>query len=193
MNTSLDPELQPLQISKHVALFLVTFLTTTIAGMLWQNEIDLANLWIGLPYAFSALFILSCHEFGHYFAAKYHHVRVTLPYYIPLPPIPQFINFGTMGAVIRTRQQIPNRKALFDIGIAGPLAGFVASILVLIYGFMTLPGHDFLLGIHPDYDFTLGASASAGDGLTLTFGKTGPGNEDFQRLNGERIPRIRGR
>ncbi|MBN1447357.1 MAG: site-2 protease family protein [Bacteroidetes bacterium] len=140
--------------------------------MLWQNQIDLAYVSIGIPYAVAALFILGCHEFGHYFAAKHHRVRVTLPYFIPLPPLPQFINFGTLGAVIRTRQQIPNRTALFDIGIAGPLAGFVASIIVLIYGFMTLPGHDFLLAIHPDYDFSTGMAASAEPGYSLTFGRT---------------------
>ena len=170
--TPRPPELRPLQITKHVALFVVTFATTTIAGMLWQNEIDLAHAAIGLPYAISALFILSCHEFGHYFAARHHHVRVTLPYYIPLPPLPQFINFGTMGAVIKTRAQIPHRRALFDIGVAGPVAGFVASVIVLIYGFMTLPGQDFLLAIHPDYDFSLHAAASAEPGFALTFGKT---------------------
>ncbi|MCB2206550.1 site-2 protease family protein [bacterium] len=140
--------------------------------MLWQNQIDLANLWVGIPYALSGLFILSCHEFGHYFAARHHGVRVTLPYYIPLPPLPQFINFGTMGAVIRTRSPIHTRRALFDIGIAGPIAGFIASILVLAVGFMTLPGHEFLLSIHPDYDFTAHAAAGTGDGFTLTFGKT---------------------
>jgi membrane-associated protease RseP (regulator of RpoE activity) len=166
------PELQPRQISKHVGLFLLTFVTTTIAGMLWQNQIDLANFAVGLPYAVSALFILSCHEFGHYFAARHHGVRVTLPYYIPLPPLPQFINFGTMGAVIKTRSQIPSRRALFDIGVAGPVAGFIASILVLAYGFMTLPGHDFLLAIHPDYDFSIHSSASAEPGFALTFGNT---------------------
>ncbi len=166
------PELQPLQIAKHAALFLLTLLTTAIAGMLWQNQFDLVHIGVGLPYAFAGLFILSCHEFGHYFAARYHRVRVTLPYYIPLPPLPQFINFGTMGAVIRTKSLIPDRKALFDIGVAGPIAGFVASIIVLAYGFMTLPGHDFLLGIHPDYDFALHTSVSAEPGFTLTFGKT---------------------
>lgn len=166
------PELQPLQIAKHVALFLITLVTTTIAGMLWQNQIDLAHFATGLPYALSALFILSCHEFGHYFAARYHGVRVTLPYYIPLPPLPQFINFGTMGAVIKTRAQIPDRRALFDIGVAGPVAGFIASVAVLAYGFMTLPGQDFLLAIHPDYDFALHTSASAEPGFALTFGKT---------------------
>lgn len=172
MKMERTPELAPTQIAKHAGLFLLTLATTTMAGMLWQNELDLTKISIGLPYALSAMFILSCHEFGHYFAAKYHDVRVTLPYYIPLPPLPQFINFGTMGAVIRTRQQIPTRKALFDIGIAGPLAGFVASVLVLAYGFATLPGKEFLLGIHPDYDFALGASASADPAYALTFGRT---------------------
>lgn len=165
-----EAELAPLQITKHTALFVVTFITTTIAGMLWQGEFDLARFSVGLPYSISALFILSCHEFGHYFAARRHGVRTTLPYYIPLPPLPLFINFGTLGAVIRTRQVIPHRTALFDIGIAGPIAGFVASIIVLIIGFMMLPGPDFLLRIHPDYDFITGMSASAEPGTILTFG-----------------------
>ncbi|MBE0644235.1 MAG: site-2 protease family protein [Bacteroidetes bacterium] len=138
--------------------------------MLWQGQFDLAAFSVGLPYSISALFILSCHEFGHYFAARKHGVRTTLPYYIPLPPLPMFVNFGTLGAVIRTKQPIPHRSALFDIGIAGPIAGFIASIIVLILGFMTLPGHDFLLGIHPDFDFATGSSPGAQAGLTLTFG-----------------------
>ena len=167
-----NPELRPLQITKHAALFIVTFATMTLAGMLWQNRLDLEHIAIGLPYALAGLFILSCHEFGHYFAAKHHGVRVTLPYYIPLPPLPQFINFGTLGAVIRTKQEIPHRRALFDIGIAGPVSGFIASLIVLAYGFMTLPGQDFLLAIHPDYDFTTGMAASAENGFSLTFGKT---------------------
>ncbi len=165
-----EPELAPLQVAKHIALFVITFVTTTIAGMLWQGVFDLADFSVGLPYSISALFILSCHEFGHYFAARRHGVRTTLPYYIPLPPIPMFINFGTLGAVIRTKQVIPHRSALFDIGIAGPIAGFVASIIVLIIGFMTLPGHDFLLGIHPDFDFATGTTPGAEPGLTLAFG-----------------------
>ncbi len=165
-----EAELAPLQIAKHIALFVLTFTTTTIAGMLWQGQFDLARFSVGLPYSIAALFILSCHEFGHYFAARRHGVRTTLPYYIPLPPLPMFINFGTLGAVIRTRQVIPHRTALFDIGIAGPIAGFVASIIVLIIGFMTLPGTDFLLGIHPDYDFVMGMSVTAEPGTILTFG-----------------------
>ncbi|MFZ1729946.1 MAG: site-2 protease family protein [Bacteroidota bacterium] len=165
-----EAELAPLQIAKHLALFILTFTTTNIAGMMWQGQYDLANFSVGFPYSFSALFILSCHEFGHYFAARKHGVRATLPYYIPLPPLPGFVNFGTLGAVIKTKQVIPHRSALFDIGIAGPIAGFIASILVLMLGFMTLPGHDFLLAIHPDYNFAAGSSPGASAGFTLTFG-----------------------
>lgn len=165
-----EAELLPFQIVKHILLFTLTFITTNIAGMMWQGVFDLARFSVGLPYSISALFILSCHEFGHYFAARAHGVRTTLPYYIPLPPLPQFINFGTLGAVIRTKQVIPHRSALFDIGIAGPIAGFIASIIVLILGFMTLPGHDFLLAIHSDYNFATGTSPGAPAGLTLTFG-----------------------
>ncbi|MDX9757880.1 MAG: site-2 protease family protein [Bacteroidota bacterium] len=167
-----EPELAPAQVLKHAALFLLTFLTTTIAGMLWQGVTDLEDFHLGLPYSISILFILSCHEFGHYFAARHHGVRTTLPYYIPIPPLPMFINFGTLGAVIRTKQVIPHRAALFDIGIAGPIAGFVASVIVLAIGFMSLPGPEFLLAIHPDYDFSTGMSATAEPGFVLTFGSS---------------------
>ena len=78
--------------------------------------------------------------------------RQTLPYYIPFPPIPLFpINFGTMGAVIRTKSLIYSKKAMFDIGIAGPLSGFVICLGILIYGFTHVPSIDYLLNIHPDY------------------------------------------
>jgi membrane-associated protease RseP (regulator of RpoE activity) len=123
----------------NLGLFIITLITTTIAGSEWVSGTPgpkefsdiIAN---GLPYAISILFFLSVHEFGHYFAAKHHGVDVTLPYYIPVPPIP-FLNFGTMGAVIKTRSQVPTNKIMFDIGVAGPLAGFVASLIILTYGF----------------------------------------------------------
>jgi membrane-associated protease RseP (regulator of RpoE activity) len=96
------------------------------------------------------LFVLSCHEFGHYFAAKIHKVKVTLPYYIPFPFL--FLNpFGTMGAVIRMKSPSRTRKALFDIGIAGPVAGFVASLAILIYGMTHLPPFEYIYKIHPEY------------------------------------------
>jgi membrane-associated protease RseP (regulator of RpoE activity) len=139
----------------HLTLFIVTLITTIIAGTEWitgtMGPYDLKSLAIGLPYSFSALFILATHEFGHYFAAKYHKVKATLPYFIPLPPIAGFFNFGTMGAVIKTKSEIPNNKAMFDIRVSGPIAGFIASIIVLVYGFTHLPPIDYLLAIHPDY------------------------------------------
>ena len=144
------------QILLHSGLFLFTLLTTTIAGVVWLNidPFDLKNLPLGLPYSLSLLFILTCHEFGHYFAARYHGVNATLPYYIPFPNfvIPYLYNpFGTMGAIIRTKSPIPSKKVLFDIGVAGPLAGFVATLIVLIYGFTHLPDQSFIISIHPNY------------------------------------------
>jgi membrane-associated protease RseP (regulator of RpoE activity) len=156
----------------HIGLFIITFITTTIAGAEWTTgmagpyEVD--HLIVGLPYSISILFILTCHEFGHYFAAIYHKVKATLPYYIPFPPIPFFLNFGTMGAVIRTKSPVPNKKAMFDIGVAGPIAGFVACLIVLVYGFTNVPGEKYILAIHPDY-----YSPEYGQsGINLTFGNT---------------------
>lgn len=154
----------------HIGLFLLTFFTTTVAGAQWitQGPYEIEFLLEGLPYSFSILFIITCHEFGHYFAAMYHKVRATLPYYIPFPPIPFFLNFGTMGAVIRTKSPVPTKKAMFDIGVAGPLAGFAACLIVLVYGFLNVPPVDYILSIHPDY-FSPGYGK---DGLNLIFGDT---------------------
>ncbi len=156
----------------HISLFIITFVTTTIAGAEWTTgtlgPFELNFLLIGLPYSISIMFIITCHEFGHYFAARYHKVDATLPYYIPFPDIPGFLNFGTMGAVIRTRSPIPTRRAMFDIGAAGPLSGFVACLIVLIYGFLHVPGIEYILQIHPDY-----LSPDYGKtGIQLEFGNT---------------------
>lgn len=156
----------------HITLFVITFVTTLMAGMEWTTgkggPYPFNDLLRGLPYALSILFILTFHEFGHYFAAVYHKVKATLPYYIPFPPIPGFFNFGTMGAVIRTKSVIPDNKAMFDIGVAGPVAGFIASTAVLIYGFTHLPSVDYILQIHPDY-----FSPEYGkEGINLEFGST---------------------
>jgi membrane-associated protease RseP (regulator of RpoE activity) len=117
------------------------------------------------------LFVLGLHEFGHYFAARFHRVEVTLPYFLPFPPTPFFLNFGTLGALIRTRSAVPSRKAMFDIGVAGPLAGFVACIFVLILGFLTLPGREYILALHPHYDFITNSTNEV-RGLPLEFGNT---------------------
>jgi membrane-associated protease RseP (regulator of RpoE activity) len=161
------------KIAVHLLLFVVTFFTTTMAGMEWitgsAGPYELSSLRVGLPYSISILFILASHEFGHYFAARYHRVKATLPYFIPLPSFSgMFLNFGTMGAVIRTKTAVPDNKAMFDIGVAGPIAGFIASLIVLIYGFTHLPGVGYILAIHPDY-FT---STYGTQGLNLKFGDT---------------------
>lgn len=159
------------RLSVHIVLFLLTLLTTTIMGVVWQNDTDLMNLEKGIAYSLSLLFILSCHEFGHYFAAMYHKVSATLPYFIPFPPI-ALPGFGTMGAVIRMREPIRTRKALFDIGIAGPIAGFIASLFILIWGFSHLPGKEFILSLHPDYNFDLNSIPNLTPGNSLRFGST---------------------
>lgn len=139
----------------NLVLFVITFFTTTIAGVAWiagpVAAFNLDNFHIGLPYSLSILFVLGVHEFGHYFAAKYHRVKATLPYFIPFPISDVFLNFGTLGAVIKTKSIIPDKKAMFDIGVAGPIASFFASIAILIYGFTHLPGVEYILKIHPDY------------------------------------------
>lgn len=148
----------------HILLFALTFCTTTVAGVQWlnKNPYELTNFWSGATYATLILAMLASHEFGHYFAAKYHGVKATLPFFIPFPSY-----FGTMGAVIRLRSSIPSRKVMFDIGSAGPISGFVVSIAILVFGFVTLPPKEFLYTIHPEYaQFT---SVPTGG---LTFGST---------------------
>ena len=156
---------------RHIGLFIITFLTCAFAGAEWMGippPYHLSSFLKALPYSVSIMFIISCHEFGHYFAAKYHKIKATLPYYIPFPPIPWFINFGTMGAVIRTKSPIYSKKAMFDIGVAGPIAGFAACLIVLIYGFIHVPGINYLLAIHPDF-FTPNFGKNA---IHLAFGNT---------------------
>jgi membrane-associated protease RseP (regulator of RpoE activity) len=156
----------------HLGLFLVTFITTTISGVQWISAsggpYELSELLIGIPYSISILLIISFHEFGHYFAAMYHKVKATLPFYIPFPPIPYMINFGTMGAVIRTRTRINTKQAMFDIGVAGPITGFIVCLIILIYGFLNVPGVNYILHIHPNYfDPDYGK-----EGLNLVFGNS---------------------
>lgn len=127
----------------HALLFGLTVLTTTVAGTLfWQDsdrEIhalsDFARhpslLLLGCPYAICLLLVLGSHEMGHYIACRRYGIPATLPFFLPAPP-PFFL--GTFGAVIRIRGRIPNRKALFDVAAAGPLAGFAVALPILIAG-----------------------------------------------------------
>ncbi len=124
----------------HLILIIVTTYTTTIAGaMLEKYGFSLSSLFFlikhplsllsGLPFALWLIFILGSHEMGHYLACRKYNVQATLPFFIPAPTI-----FGTAGAVIKIKGIIPDRKALFDIGVAGPLAGFFASLPPLFIG-----------------------------------------------------------
>jgi membrane-associated protease RseP (regulator of RpoE activity) len=133
-------------------LFILTFFTTTVAGVGWLNKdmTDLANFKYGLPYSIILLLFLLAHEFGHYFAARYHKIRTTLPYFIPAPPM--FVNpFGTLGAVIRIQSPLYSKKSIFDVGISGPISGLIVAFTLLIIGIITLPGKEYLFTIHPDY------------------------------------------
>ncbi len=99
-------------------------------GSLW--EIFVA----GLPYAISVIAILGAHEMGHYLACRYYRIPATLPFFLPAPPP---LPLGTFGAVIRIRGIIPNRRALFDVAAAGPIAGFLVTLPVLWLGIRTSP------------------------------------------------------
>jgi membrane-associated protease RseP (regulator of RpoE activity) len=130
---------------RHSLLFVLTFASVAYTGILYvglggDNSTIESELWRGVTFAAMLLSFLTVHEFGHYFAAVYHKVRVSLPYFIPLP----LIAIGTLGAIIRIKERITKMHVQFDIGIAGPLAGFVVSLIVLIVGFATLPGPEFI-------------------------------------------------
>ncbi|MBX9584617.1 MAG: site-2 protease family protein [Gemmataceae bacterium] len=113
-------------------LFALTVVTTTWAGAA-QQGVDLlrepGRFAVGLPYALALLAVLGVHELGHSVAARYHGIRVTPPYFIPLPSA-----LGTFGAFIQMRSPTENRRALFDVAVAGPLAGLVVAIPLLLIG-----------------------------------------------------------
>ncbi|MEO0373070.1 MAG: site-2 protease family protein [Cyanobacteria bacterium P01_A01_bin.17] len=123
-----------------LGLLFATFITTTLAGaklvmpeLTWQSFTDLSVLRGGLPYAIAIMLILGIHESGHYLTARFYKIKATLPYFIPMPPP---FSFGTFGAFIQMRSPVPNRTALFDVGLAGPLAGFVVTVPLLTWGLM---------------------------------------------------------
>jgi membrane-associated protease RseP (regulator of RpoE activity) len=101
----------------HIGLFVACCITTTIAS--------------GPIFAATLMGILTCHEFGHYIVGRRRGVDVSLPYFIPMPPV---LTFGTLGAVIRMRRPIEERGALFDVGASGPIAGLVVAIPLLVIG-----------------------------------------------------------
>lgn len=118
-----------------LGLLLVTLITTTGAGARLmglteaEQQADPSLLWQGLPYALALMLILGCHEMGHYLTARRYRMEATLPYFIPIP-----FFLGTFGAFIQLRSPVPHRRALFDVGIAGPLAGLVVTVPLLLWG-----------------------------------------------------------
>jgi membrane-associated protease RseP (regulator of RpoE activity) len=132
------PASKPTRLWINILLFVITVFCVLFAGMTYitGGEIPnttagiLAALWSGgLPYMVSLLAILGTHEMGHYLMSRRHKVEATLPYFIPMP-----IGLGTMGAFINMKGIPKNRDHLMDIGAAGPLAGFVVAVIVLIIG-----------------------------------------------------------
>jgi membrane-associated protease RseP (regulator of RpoE activity) len=122
----------------HTALFLITLAATSIGGAAlagvagaWYHP-TLANLRAGLPFSLPLLAILLAHESGHYVTARRYRVNASPPYFVPFPP--QWNILGTMGAFIRLRSPIFDRRTLFDVGIAGPIAGILVAIPVLLVG-----------------------------------------------------------
>jgi membrane-associated protease RseP (regulator of RpoE activity) len=129
---------------RHVLLFVLTVITTTLMGGehyvsfvsdfgdAGRQSFGLAGFLLsGLWYSGTVLAILGLHELGHYVACRYYDVDASLPFFLPLPPpFPS----GTLGAFIRIREPIPSKKMLFDIGIAGPIAGFLVTVPALFIG-----------------------------------------------------------
>lgn len=131
----------------NLVLLIATMLTTLFAGAAfadvnalrvlrtawntgaWERLIPV--LIAGAPFALTLLFILGVHEMGHYVAARIHGTQVTLPYFIPVP-----FGLGTFGAFIQLKSPVENRKALFDVGVAGPLAGFVVAVPLMVVGLL---------------------------------------------------------
>ena len=167
----------------NLLLFVLTVLSTLAAGCLVNGSFPFVTfnpflqplrLLGGVPFAFTLLAILGTHEFGHYFTARAHGASVSLPYFIPAPP-PIFL-FGTMGAVIRMRSPARDRNSLFDIAVAGPLAGLVVAVPALLLGLswsrvgMVLPEHSGL---------TFGDSLLMRALTWLVFGSIPPGMDVF--------------
>lgn len=148
----------------HLLLFLITLGTTTLAGAEWiHGKMALFSFekdgtrWFtwdvfvqGFAFSIPFLGVLTVHEFGHYFAARYHKVRTSLPYFMPFY-VGIANTIGTLGAFIRIKERVFSRTEYFDIGIAGPLAGFVVALPLLWYGFTFLPDPDLIFAVHPEY------------------------------------------
>jgi membrane-associated protease RseP (regulator of RpoE activity) len=186
----------------HVLLFALTAATTTFYGALHYLafladfaqpppgdsafspgiSISTVAFWLhGLWYSGTVLAILGCHELGHYVACRYYGVDASRPFFIPVPPplfylglvpIPPPVMTGTLGAFIRIREPIPSKRILFDIGIAGPIAGFVVAVPALFIGLAL----SHLATVPPNFSgFALGEPLLFKLGIHLFFGARPPG------------------
>ena len=153
--------LTPRILIRHGLFFLATLITTTLAGAEWmfpgsfissEHPLGFSHFLKGFQFSLPFLAVLTIHEFGHYFVARYYKLEVTLPLYLPLwlgfLGIP---SIGTAGAFIKLKSQPHSRKEYFDVGVAGPLAGFIAALCLLWYAFTHLPPPEYIFGIHPEY------------------------------------------
>ena len=134
----------------HVILFIATLITTFLAGYMQGGDVI-----SGISFSLSIVFILGAHEMGHYIYGRRYGVLISPPYFIPVPP--PFIA-GTMGAFIKIKSQITSKKALFDIGVAGPIFGIIAAIPVLIIGIK-------ISEVVPVADFNEGSAINLGTSL----------------------------
>jgi len=141
----------------NVVLAIATFITTMVMGSFLFGADPISNPYDalrGIPFTIAIMAVLGSHEAGHYIVAKKHGMRTSLPYFIPFPSL-----IGTMGAVIKHRGPIPDRKALFDVGVSGPLIGLFVSIIVTIIGLLQPPitqtsdGFQIYLGLPPLFEF----------------------------------------
>jgi len=147
----------------NISLLIATIITTILTGSILNmghfeiqsvaNILDIFsinNLFSGTVFfALPLMSILFIHEMGHYFISKKHSIKTSLPFFIPIPPIIPGFNIGTFGALISSSDPMPNKKALFDVGISGPLAGFIIAIPVTAIGIATseiVPTSDFFSG-----------------------------------------------
>lgn len=143
----------------HIVLFVLTFLTTLVAGAMQKGVNPLEEplrVVEGLPFALTLMLILLSHELSHYIASRTHHTNATLPYFIPAPSI-----IGTFGAFIKMKSPIATRKALIDIGASGPIIGFVISVAACIIGLSLSE----VVAVTQPSEYAL----SLGDSLLFTF------------------------
>ena len=137
------PKARP-RVRINAILFVLTILSTLYSGSFYGEARAAVNpdslfaplllLLTGWPFSATLLSILAAHEFGHYFAARYHRISVTLPYFIPMPLL-----LGTLGAFIQMKEPIPDRRKLFDVGVAGPIAGLLLALPLLFIGLASSP------------------------------------------------------